>query len=68
MNFPCINIVLLEGEISSWPAFRPENSLKRWFTVVRYMCQKYFLSGKENLGIIFILTNCIWLYQFAACN
>ena len=44
----------LEGEISSWPAFRPENSLKRCFTVLRCMSQKYFLSGNRNLCIIFI--------------
>ena len=43
----------LEGEISSWPG--PENSLKRCSPVLRCMCQKYnFLSGKENLCIIFI--------------
>jgi len=28
----------LEDEILSWPASRLENSLKRCFTVLRYMC------------------------------
>jgi len=43
----------MEGEISSWPAFGPENSLKRCFTVLWYMSQKYFLSGTENLCFLF---------------
>ena len=51
----------LEGKIwpasRSWPASSLENSQKRCFTVLRYMFQKYFLPGQEDLCIIFIWLN-----------
>jgi len=54
MTFPCINNAFFWRVKFQAGLFLHLKIASDVFTVLRYMSQKYFLSGKENHLIVFI--------------